>query len=174
MTLKARTLLLVLAVSAAALIAAATGAASTTVAYQATYVEPVGGPNGSPFSCPPMTACGSASISGIGHASFQVATFNVCGFGCHHRNVMFDDGSTLLIQVEDQPSGFAFTSPGNAGQNGYIGFPGLAGNPQFLDIEETILGGTGWLAGASGSGSGTVALHGGVAIGKTSGSITLP
>ena len=174
MITKARTLLLVLVASTAALVVAASAAASTTVAYQAAYVEPVGGPNGSPFSCPPGTSCGTASISGIGHASLQVVTFNVCGFGCHHRNVTFDDGSTLLIQVEDQPSGFAFTSPGSSGQNGYIGFPGLAGNPQFLAIEETILGGTGRLAGASGSGSGTVELHGGVAIGKTSGSITLP
>lgn len=174
MTSKGRTLLLLLVAATAALAATTSASASTTVAYQATFVEPVGGPNGSPFSCPPGTSCGSASMSGIGHASSQVATFNVCGFGCHHRNVTFDDGSTLLIQVEDQPSGFAFTSPGNAGQNGYLGFPGLAGNPQFLEIEETILGGTGRLTGASGSGSGTVTLHGGVAIGKTSGSITLP
>jgi hypothetical protein len=173
MTIKARPLLLLLAASTAALVVVGTAAASTTVAYQATYVEPVGGPNQSPFSCPPGTTCGSASISAIGHASFQVATFNVCGFGCHHRTVTFDDGSTLLIQVEDQPSGFAFISPGSSGQNGYLGFP-LTGNPQFLEIEETILGGTGRLTGASGSGSGTVTLHGGVAIGKTSGSITLP
>jgi hypothetical protein len=50
----------------------------------------------------------------------------------------------------------------------------MSGNPQFLDIKETILGGTGALAGATGTGSGTVSLHGGVAIGKTSGTITLP
>ncbi len=174
MTIRARSLLILLVASTAALVVATNAAASTTVAYQATYVEPVGGPNGSPFSCPQGTSCGSASISGIGHASFQVVTFNVCGFGCHHRTVTFDDGSTLLIRVEDRPSGFAFTSPGNSGQNGYLGFPGLPGNPQFLEIEETILGGTGRLTGASGSGSGTVRLHGGVAIGKTSGSITLP
>ena len=40
----------------------------------------------------------------IGHASFQVATFNVCGFGCLHRNVTFDDGSTL-DPGRGQPSG---------------------------------------------------------------------
>jgi hypothetical protein len=156
----------------AALVAAVPAVAATTVPYQATYVEPVGGPNQSPFSCPPGTSCGSASFSGIGHASYQVVTFNACGFGCHLRTVTFDDGSTLLIQVEDQPSGFAFTSPGNSGSHGYIGLPGV-GNPQFLEIKETILSGTGRLAGASGSGTGTVKLHGGVAIGKTSGTITL-
>ena len=164
---------LVLAVVAAVLVTAVPAIADTTISYEATYVEPIGGPNQSPFSCPPGTSCGSASISGIGHASYQVVVFNACGFGCHLRTVTFDDGSTLLVKVEDQPSGFAFTSPGNSGSHGYIG-TGQSGNPQFLDIKETILGGTGRLAGASGSGTGTVKVHGGVAIGKTSGTITLP
>jgi hypothetical protein len=166
-------MLLGLAAFAAAVSVATPAIAATTFSYQATYVEPVGGPNQSPFSCAPGTSCGSVSISGIGHSSSQVVTFNVCGFGCHLRTVTFDDGSTLLIRIEDQPTGFAFTSPGNSGSHGYIGFPGLAGNPQFLEIKETIIGGTGRFAGASGGGTGTVALHGGVAIGKTSGTITL-
>ena len=165
---------LVLALTAVAAIIATTPAtAATTVGYHATYVEPVGGPNQSPFRCAPGTTCGSASISGIGHSDNYFATFNACGFGCHVRTITFDDGSTLLIRVEDQPTGFAFTSPGNSGSNGYIGFPGQDGNPQFLEVKETILGGTGRFAGASGSGTGTVKLHGGVAIGTTSGTITL-
>jgi hypothetical protein len=167
-----RKLTFALVVVVAALVAAVPAMADTAAPYQATYVEPVGGPNQSPFSCPPGSSCGSASISGIGHATYQVVTFNACGFGCHLRTVNFDDGSTLLIRIEDQPSGFAFTSPGNSGTQGYIGFP-QSGNPQFLEIKETILSGTGRLAGASGSGTGTVELHGGVAIGKTSGTITL-
>jgi hypothetical protein len=165
--------LVLASVVVAALVAVAPAIAATTAPYEATYVEPIGGPNQSPFSCPAGTSCGTADISGIGHASYQVVNFNACGFGCHYRTVYFDDGSTLLIQVEDQPSGFAFTSPGSSGDHGYIGVP-LSGNPQFLDIKETILSGTGALAGATGSGSGRVALHGGVAIGKTSGTITLP
>jgi hypothetical protein len=161
--------------AAAAVFAVATSAlAQTTATYEATYVEPVGGPNQSPFSCAPGTSCGSASISGVGHSENQVVVFNACGFGCHVRTVTFADGATLVIRTEDQPSGFAFTSPGNSGSNGYIGFPGLAGNPQFLEIKETIIGGTGRLAGATGSGTGMVKLHGGMAIGKTSGTITLP
>jgi hypothetical protein len=168
-------LALALALAAvAAVIAAVPAAASTTVGYQATYVEPVGGPNQSPFSCAPGTTCGSVSISGVGRSDDYFATFNVCGFGCHLRTITFDDGSTLLIRVEDQPTGFAFTSPGNSGSHGYIGFVGQDGNPQFLQIVETIVGGTGRFAGATGSGTGTVALHGGVAIGKTSGTITFP
>jgi hypothetical protein len=158
---------------AAALTLATPAIAVTTIPYEATYVEPVGGPNQSPFSCAPGTSCGSASISGIGRSDDQVVRFNVCGFGCHVRTVTFDGGSTLLIRIEDQPSGFAFMSPGNSGSHGYIGFPRQDGNPQFLDIKDTIMGGTGRFAGATGGGTGTVKLHGGVAIGKTSGTITL-
>lgn len=162
---------LMLAVVAAALVVAAQATAAT-VSYEATYVEPA--PINTGFACAPGTSCGTASISGLGHSDNQVVQFNACGFGCHIRTVTFDDGSMLVIQINDQPSGFAFTSPGNSGSHGYIGFPGQPGNPQFLEITETILGGTGRFAGATGSGSGRVALHGGMAIGKTSGTITLP
>jgi hypothetical protein len=153
--------------AAAAAMLALSAAAATTFSYEATYVEPFGG-------CPPGTSCGSASISQLGHSDNQVVVFNACGFGCHMRTVTFEDGSILRIRIEDQPSGFAFTSPGNSGSHGRVCFPGLAGNPQFLDIKETIVGGTGRLAGATGGGSGRVVLHGCIAIGKTSGTITLP
>jgi len=155
-----------LATLAAALLVAVPATAATTFGYEATYVEPFGG-------CPSGTSCGSASISGVGHSDNQVVVFNACGFGCHIRTVTFDDGSTLVIRIEDQPSGFAFYSPGNSGSHGMLCFPG-SGNPQFLEIKETIIGGTGALAGATGSGSGTIKLHGCIAIGKTSGTITLP
>jgi len=161
-------LLMAFAASAAAIcVAVSPAAAATTFAYQATYVEHFG-------DCAPGTSCGTASISQLGHSASQVVVFNACGFGCHIRTVTFDDGSTLVIRVEDQPSGFAFTSPGNSGSHGAICFPGVSGNPQFLDIQETIIGGTGALAGATGSGYGSVELHGCTAIGKTSGTITLP
>ena len=155
----------------AAALTVAAQATAAAVPYEATYVEPA--PINTGFACAPGTSCGTASISGLGHSDNQVVVFNACGFGCHIRTVTFDDGSTLVIRTEDQPSGFAFTSPGNSGSHGYIGFPGRPGNQQFLDIEETIIGGTGRFAGATGSGAGTVKVHGGVAIGKTSGTITL-
>ena len=148
-------------------LAVSPAAAATTFSYEATYVEHFG-------DCAPGTSCGSASISQLGHSASQVVVFNACGFGCHIRTVTFDDGSTLVIRIEDQPSGFAFTSPGNSGTHGAICFPGVSGNPQFLDIKETIIGGTGALAGATGGGSGSVTLHGCTAIGKTSGTMTLP
>ena len=87
-----------LATAAAALAVATSAMAQTTISYQATYVEPVGGPNGSPFSCAPAMSCGSASISGIGHSDNQVVQFNACGFGCHVRTVIFADGATLVIK----------------------------------------------------------------------------
>jgi hypothetical protein len=158
---------LMLAICATALVASLPASAAATFEYQATFIEPFGG-------CAPGTSCGTADISHVGHSENQVVVFNACGFGCHMRTVTFDDGSTLVIRIEDQPSGFAFSSPGNSGSHGNICFPGLSGNPQFLDIKETIVGGTGRLAGATGGGSGSVALHGCIAIGKTSGTITLP
>lgn len=170
---KMRMLVAFLSAVGAALLVASAATADTVRSYQATYVEPVGGPNGSPFACPPGTSCGSASVSGIGHASYQLVEFNAYGFGQHRRTVYFDDGSTLTLRVVDEVP-FGFAPPGNAGQGGYIGFPNLAGNPQQLDVEETIVAGTGRLAGATGGGSGTVSLRGGIATGKTSGTITLP
>ena len=162
-----RPLLALVACAAAASIAALPASAATTFSYEATYVEKFG-------ACAPGLSCGTASFSHLGRSANQVVVFNACGFGCHIRTVSFADGSTLVIRTEDQPSGFAFTSPGNSGSHGEICFPGVSGNPQFLDINETIIGGTGSLAGATGSGSGTVTLHDCVAIGKTSGTITLP
>ena len=168
----ARSLLLAattLAAIAGLLAIAAPALAETTLAYQAVYVEPVGGPNQSPFGCPPGTSCGTADISGIGHSDSEMIVFNTCGLGCHTRTISFDDGSTLVIREEAQGE---FTSPGNSGSHGYIGFP-EPGNPRFLDITDTIIGGTGRFACAAGGGTGTVKLAGGVAVIKVSGTLTL-
>ena len=163
-------LLIAVAALAAALAAAVPASADTTNAYQATFIEPYGGPNQSPFSCQPGTSCGSANISGLGHAVATVIVFNACGPGCHLRTVTYADGSTLVMR--EVPLG-GFSSPGNSGSHGYIGF-GFPGNPQFQDITQEIVGGTGSFAGASGSGAGTVKVAGGTAIIRTSGTITLP
>jgi hypothetical protein len=149
-----------LAACVGALVVTTGASASTTISYQATYVEPF------PPSAPCPGSCGWASISGIGHAPTQVVEFNVYGLGVHRRTVTFADGATLVIRITDVPCAFCFESPGNSGNHPW--------SPMVLEIEEQIVGGTGRLAGASGSGGGTVKLHGGVAIGKTSGSITLP
>ena len=160
----------VLAALAVALVNVAPVSAATTADYQATFVEPYGGPRQSPFTCPAGTSCGTANVSGLGHVPYQLIVFNDCGLGCHVRTLTFGDGSTLVIR-EVQLGDFG--SPGSSGGHGYIGL-GLPGNPQFLEITQTIVGGSGRFAGASGSGTGTVRVAGGSAIIKSSGSITLP
>ena len=132
--------------------------AATTVKYHATFVENGAGRT----SCAPGTSCGSATISGLGHVAFQSVVFNACGPNCHIRTVTFDDGSTLLIQG----SVVGQISPGNSASAG-------ANAPLFLEITETIVGGTGRFAAATGSGSGRVNLSA-AAIITTAGTITLP
>jgi len=143
--------LLILAFAAAALAVplalAAPVQATTTVTYHATFVE--NGAGGT--TCAPGTSCGSATFSRFGHVPYQSVVFDACGPNCHLRTVTFDDGSTLLIQESV------------VGEN----------PPHFLEISQTILGGTGIFAGATGSGSGRVNLAAGFII-TAAGSITLP
>jgi hypothetical protein len=149
---------LALAAIAACLVVAAPAMAQTTVAYQATFVENGAGQ----VTCLPGTACGSATISGFGHVAFQSIVFNACGPNCNIRTITFDDESTLLIEesVIAPP-----VSPGNSASAG-------ANAPIFLEISQTILGGTGIFEGATGSGSGRVNLAAGAII-HASGTITL-
>jgi hypothetical protein len=137
---------------------AAPAAAATTLEYHATFVENGAGQT----SCAPGTSCGSGTISGLGHVAFQSVAFNACGPNCHVRTLTFDDGSTLLIQE----SVVNVVSPGNSSSAG-------PNAPQFLEISQTIVGGTGVFAGATGSGIGRVNLAAGAII-TASGTITLP
>jgi len=161
---------LVIGASAALLVHAAPALAETNIAFNATFVEPHGGPSTSPFECPPGTSCGAANLSKLGHGS-TVVYFFACGVGCQVRIITFDDESQLVMNEYGDLADFA--SPGNSGDRGYIGF-GLPGNPQFLDVTQTIVGGTGRFANASGSGAGTVRIAGGVAIITATGTITIP
>ena len=142
---------------AAALTLAAPATAGTTLEYHATFVENGAGQTG----CAPGTQCGSATISGLGHVAFQSIAFGACGPNCHVRTITFDDG-TLRIRE----SVVGVISPGNSSSAG-------ANAPGFLEISQTIVGGTGIFAGATGSGSGRVNLAA-EAIITASGTITLP
>ncbi len=146
-----------LAAMAACLTVAAPAMAETTRSYQATFVENAGGQ----ATCPPGTSCGSATISGFGHVAYQIIRFNECGANCNIRTITFDDGSTLLIQE----SVTRIVSPGNSARAG-------ANAPIFLEISQTILGGTGIFDGATGSGTGRVNTAADAII-HTSGTITL-
>ncbi len=158
------------AIVASALLAmAAPISAATDITFHATFVEPVGGPNNSPFECPAGTSCGTANVSQLGHGS-SIVYFFACGVGCQVRVVTLPDGQIVMNEYGDLAG---FTSPGNSGDHGYNGF-GQPGNPQFLDVTQTIVGGNGRYANASGSGAGTVKIAGGVAIITMTGTISLP
>ena len=135
------------------LVLAAPAAAATTQSYHATFVE-VGGaiPGGS---------CGSATISELGHVDNQCVVFDACGPNCEVRTITFDDGSTLVIHE----SVVGVISPGESSSAG-------ANAPLFLEITQTIAGGTGRFAGATGSGTGRVNLAANAVI-TASGTITL-
>jgi hypothetical protein len=85
-----------------------------------------------------------------------------CGANCHVRTITFDDGSTLLIRE----SVVGVISPGSSSSAG-------DNAPDFLEISQTIVGGTGRFAGATGSGSGRVN-RAAEAIVTASGTINLP
>jgi hypothetical protein len=138
---------LAVAALVAAFAVAGSASAAMTTTYHATFVE-VGGlvPGGS---------CGSATISGLGHVAYQCVTFDACGPNCEVRTITFEDGSTLVMHE----SIIGLITPGNS-----------AG---FFDITQTIVGGTGRFAGATGGGTGRVNLSANAVI-TTGGTITLP
>jgi hypothetical protein len=146
-------LTLALAAASAVLAVAGPAAAATTVTYHATFVE-IGGaiPGGS---------CGSATVSELGHVAHQCVAFDACGPNCEVRTITFDDGSTLVIHE----SIVGVVSPGDSSAAG-------ANAPQFLDVTQTIVGGTGRFAGATESGTGRVNLAANAVI-TASGTITL-
>jgi hypothetical protein len=151
--MKLLSLSLALASVAVMLVLAAPATASTQT-YHATFVE-IGG-------AIPGGFCGSATISELGHVAFQCVAFDACGPNCDVRTITFDDGSTLVIHE----SVVGVVTPGDSSAAG-------ANAPQFLDITQTIVGGTGRFAGATGSGTGRVNLAAGAVV-KASGTITLP
>ncbi len=135
------------------LVVTASASASAT-RYQATFVE-VGGaiPGGS---------CGSATISGAGHVADQCVYFNACGANCDLRTITFDDGSTLVMHE----SVVGAVLPGSS-------FAAGANAPLVLQITQTIVGGTGRFAGATGGGTGRINTAADAVI-TSSGTITLP
>ena len=138
----------VLASIALTVFALAAPAAAQPQKYRATFVE-IGGDTGTGSSC------GSATISGLGHVANQCIEFDACGINCHERTITFDDGSSLL--VEESVVG-VITHGHSAG---------------FLEITQTIVGGTGRFDGATGNGTGVVNLNSAAVI-IASGTITLP
>jgi hypothetical protein len=132
----------------------ATATAATTITYHATFVEVGGAVAGG--------SCGSATISEVGHVAHQCVTFDACGPNCEVRAITFDDGSTLVIHE----SIVDVISPGQS-------YAAAANAPIFFQITQTIAGGTGRFAGATGSGTGRVNLAANALI-TAAGTITIP
>jgi len=129
------------------IVAFAAPAAAGPQKYRATFVE-IGGDTGTGLSC------GSATISGLGHVANQCIEFDACGVNCHERTITFDDGSVLLVEES------------------VVGQITHGDSTGFLEITQTIAGGTGRFEGATGSGTGVVNLNSGAVI-IASGTITL-
>ena len=94
--------------------------------------------------------------------------FGGCGASCDTRTLTFADGSTIVMEETDVPD--TFGTPGNSGNA--PGQPRSYGNPNGLDRTDTIVGGTGRFAGASGTASCKVKVAGGVATINLEGTVT--
>src|SRR4051794_6470963 len=79
------------------LASAGSAGASTTVAWNATFTEPIGGPLHWPFECGPYDACsaGSGEVIGLGHVDELVVFGVACGGACDLRTLTFADASTI-------------------------------------------------------------------------------
>ena len=136
------------------LVLAVPATAATNLNDHATFVG-VGG-------ALPGASCGSATIGQLGHVAHQCVVFNACGTNCELRTITFDDGSTLVIHE----SIVSVISPGESSAAG-------ANAPLFLEITQTVVGGSGRFADATGTGTGQVNLAANAVI-TASGTITLP
>ena len=139
--------------------------ASTTVAWSATLAEPIGGPLQSPFECPPDSGCasGSGEVIGLGQAQ-DLVVFFACGSLCDVRTLTFAEGSTIVMHEVFSNK----RNPGNSAQfNGHS-----YGNPFSGELSDTIVGGTGRFAGATGTATGLVKVAGGIATVSVSGTVT--
>jgi hypothetical protein len=151
----------------AALALAAPVSASSTAGFKATFTEAFGGPNHSPFSCPPGDSCGSGNVVGLGQVTEVIVFGGPGGPGFDVRTITFADGSALVLdETGSHPSipGASYYSSSSYG------------NPFHLDLTDVVDGAasSGAFAGAAGILTGTVNLAGGMAIISLSGAITVP
>jgi hypothetical protein len=145
------TTLAVLVLTLGLVVTASASASATT--YHATFVEVGGAIVGG--------SCGSATISGAGHVAHQCVYFNACGANCDLRTITFDDGTLVMHE-----SVVGAVIPGNS-------FNAGPNTPLFLQITQTIVGGTGRFAGATGGGTGRINTAADAVV-TSSGTINLP
>src|SRR4029077_20493397 len=139
--------------------------ATTTIDVSATFAEGGGGPNHSPFVCPPGTSCGSGEVVGLGNVNELVLFGGGQGCTCDLRTMTFTDGSTLV----SEETGGNFSIPGQS----YHQPPDSYGHPFTILLSDTIDGSlsTGRFAGATGTLTGSVSVAGGMAVVRLAGTI---
>jgi hypothetical protein len=100
----------------------------------------------------------------LGQAQDVIVFGGGCGGACDVRTLTFADGSTIVMdETESNPQ-----NPGNSQPSP----PNSYGNPVSVDLSDTIVGGTGRFAGASGTASGQLKIAGGIAMINLSGTVT--
>jgi hypothetical protein len=159
-----------LALSACVMFVAAVGSASatTTVAWNATITEPIGGILQSPFECPSNSNCSSGHGEVIGLGQVQdLVEFGACGSTCDVRTLTFSDASTIVMHEVFSNN----QTPGNS-DHPTPRSRARYGNPFSGDLDDTTVGGTGRFLGVTGAASGTVKVAGGIATVRLSGLVT--
>jgi hypothetical protein len=148
-------------VLAASLAFAPQAAAGTTVPISMTFAEPITAGQVTGCTISPMDGlCGSGEVIPFGHAHETVVFGGACNGGCDSRTVNLAAGSILIHELFSNPACPVCGSPGR-------------GQPGSGTITDTIVGGTGMFAGASGNLSGSVHAAGTAGVANLSGAVTL-
>ena len=143
-----RRLLFLVVLAIAALAFASQASANTTVSVRMHFTEPI--VPGFVQGCPVVQTgfCGSGEVIPLGHANETIQFGFGCGGACDLRTINLAGGSILIEETFSD-----FRCPGICGSRG-LGQPGSG------TLTDTVIGGTGDFAGASGSLSGTVRVAG--------------
>lgn len=139
-----RHLLLLAGLAAAVLAFAASASANTTVSVSMHFTEPIVA--GFVQGCPVADHgfCGNGEVRPLGHANETIEFGFGCGGTCDLRTIYLAGGTILIDETFSD-----FRCPGVCGSRG-LGQPGSG------TLTDTVIGGTGAYADASGSVSGTV------------------
>src|SRR5215469_1362011 len=145
-----RVLALALASVALALLSTAfatRATAATTVPVSMTFAEPIVQNFQSGCAVLPDGFCGSGQVIPFGHATETILFGGACGGGCDLRTINLAGGSITIHEVFSNPA-----CPGACQPN--------PAEPSSGTLADTIVGGTGTFAGASGTLSGSVRANG--------------
>jgi hypothetical protein len=148
-----------LAVSATLLSFAAPAAASSSISVRMTFTEQ----EFSPKCALPDGFCGTGVVLPFGKATETIRFEAGCGGGCDFRTIDLPQGSIFI----EEPFNTAVCPSGTCA-------PAGAGEPVYATLSDTVVGGTGIFAGASGHLDGSVRAAGDASLIQLSGTIVLP